>query len=109
MCLRRLLQGVESIHHELHVVLERARLLHEEVGSKLTAETNRQLYILTVISTLMLPPTFVTGIFGMNTKGLLFTDNDNAFTYAMLMCLASAIAAYAVLFVLGRGNGENAK
>jgi zinc transporter len=100
--LRRLLQRLESVHHELHAALERARLLHEEVASRQSASINRQLYILTVISTLLLPPTFITGYFGMNAKGLILTENENGALYATLMCVAAAAAAYLILRLIGR-------
>jgi Mg2+ and Co2+ transporter CorA len=64
----------------------------DEIEVKRSTETNRNLYILTVLAAARMPPTFITGIFGMNVKGLLFTDDDNGFIYAMLMCLASAAA-----------------
>src|SRR6201999_636457 len=88
----RLIQRIDSLHHEVHSFQENARLLHDEIEAKRSNETNRNLYILTVLATALMPPTFITGIFGMNVKGLLFTDNDSGFVYAMLMCLVSALA-----------------
>jgi Mg2+ and Co2+ transporter CorA len=98
----RLLQRVDSLHHEVHSFQERARLLHEEIAAKLATETNRNLYILTVLATALMPPTFVTGMFGMNVKGLLFADDEHGFLFAMLMCLASALAVFIPLRWLRR-------
>lgn len=95
--LQRLSQQLDSLQQELNATHERARLLQEEIVSNLTAETNRQLYVLTILGTLLMPPTLVSGIFGMNTKSLFFSDNENGTIYAALLCLASAAAAYLAL------------
>ena len=100
----RLIQRIDSLHHELHTFQENARLLHDEIEAKRSTETNRNLYILTVLATALMPPTFITGIFGMNVKGLLFTDDQNGFIYAMLMCLASAVAVLIPLRLLRRAR-----
>ncbi len=98
----RLATRLDTLHHDLHAVQERARLLQEEVSDRMSEETNRLLYIISILTALFVPPTFVTGVFGMNTKGLIFTDNDNAFIYAMLMCLFSAAAVYGLVKWSGR-------
>jgi zinc transporter len=105
---QRLTQELDSLHQELHATNERARLLQDESVSKLTTETNRQLYILTILGTLLMPPTLITGVFGMNTKGLLFAENENGFIYAMLICAASAIAALFALYWMRTPPGDKA-
>jgi zinc transporter len=49
----------------------------------------------------VLPPTLVTGIFGMNTKGVLFTELDTAFLWASLPMLLSSFAAYLIMKRIG--------
>ena len=49
----------------------------------------------------MLPPTLVTGIFGMNTKGLPFTDVESGFLWAALLMGLSSLAAYFVMRRIG--------
>lgn len=95
--LQRLSQQIDSLQQELNATHERARLLQEEIVSNFTAETNRQLYVLTILGTLLMPPTLVSGIFGMNTKNLFFSDSENGTIYAALLCLGSAAAAYLAL------------
>lgn len=100
--LQRLSQQLDSLQQELNATHERARLLQEEIVSNLTAETNRQLYVLTILGTLLMPPTLVSGIFGMNTKSLFFSENENGTIYAVALCLASAAAAYLALVWIKR-------
>lgn len=71
----RLIQRIDSLHQDLHSAQERARLLSEEMAAQIANNTNRSLSPLTGVTTLLLPPTFITGVFGMNVNGLPFTDD----------------------------------
>jgi zinc transporter len=64
-------------------------------------ESNRHLHALAVVTMMLLPPTLVTGIFGMNTKGLPFTDNESAFLWASALLIGSAALAYLIMRRLG--------
>jgi Mg2+ and Co2+ transporter CorA len=89
---RRVRQRVVAFHSDLHLQAERARLLQEETAAQLATATNKNLFILTVVTTLLLPPSLVTGYFGMNTKNLLFADSDNGTLYATgLVVLAASL------------------
>ena len=46
-------------------------------------------------------PTLVNGIFGMNTKGLPFTDNESAFLWASALMVGSAVAVYLLMRRVG--------
>jgi magnesium transporter/zinc transporter len=96
---RRIAQRLDTLHHDMHALGERARLLQDEVAAKQAAEANRLLQVISLLTALLVPPTLVTGIFGMNTKGLPFTDNPNAFIYAIGLCVASSLV---VLFLMRR-------
>jgi zinc transporter len=50
---------------------------------------------------MLLPPTLVTGIFGMNTKGLPLTDVESGFLWAVALMLGSSAAAYLIMRRLG--------
>ena len=50
---------------------------------------------------LLLPPTLVTGIFGMNTKGLPLTDVESGFLWAFVLMFASSGLAYLIMRRLG--------
>jgi zinc transporter len=82
---------------DLHLQAERARLLQEEMAAQLATATNRNLFALTVVTTVLLPPAFVTGYFGMNTKGLPFGDSDYGALYATILCLLAAGVVYLLI------------
>lgn len=98
---QRLALRLEAANQEVHATEQRARLLQDEIVSKLSTETNRQLYILTILSTLLMPPTLISGLFGMNLKGLPFTDEPGAgFGYALVVCAVAATLAWIVMWVV---------
>lgn len=95
----RLTQHIDAHKQEMQALQERARLLQDELNAMLNLETNDRLYILTVVTTLLLPATFVTGFFGMNLKNLPFAEDEVGLIYVSLMCI---IASAAVLFMMRR-------
>ena len=75
LAIRNLAQKLDAIDHEVGSLHERARLLLDELDAKMTAVTNRRLFTLSILTACLLPPTLVTGFFGMNTKDLPFQDS----------------------------------
>ena len=93
----RIAQRLAALDHEVVAMQDRGRLLQEEISAQLAAEANSHLHALSILTSLFLPSTLVVGIFGMNTKGLPLTDIDDGFLWAILLCLVSSAAVYAVL------------
>ena len=52
----RVRQRVDAFHADLHLQAERARLLQEELAAQLATATNRNLFALTVVTTVLLRP-----------------------------------------------------
>ncbi|MDO1581244.1 transporter [Rhizobium oryzicola] len=90
----RLISRLESVDHDIYALQERARLLHEEIDSKLSSETNRHLYVLSLMTAFLLPPTLVTGFFGMNTGNLFFSKSDDGTMYAIGFIVLSILLAW---------------
>jgi len=82
-----LVAAAEDLDREAASLQERARLLHEEVDTLITNATNRAMRTLTVISTLLIPPTLITGAFGMNLGGIPFASSHSGFIAVILLCL----------------------
>jgi zinc transporter len=98
----RVTQMLDMMHEDVHSLAERARLAQEELADRLAASTNQQLYVLSIITAAFLPPTLITGIFGMNTSWLPFKDDDSGFVYAMGLCVLSAALVVALLMFVFR-------
>ncbi len=87
--MRALTQKLDAIDHEVDSLLERARLVMDEVDARMTALTNRRLFTLSILTACLLPPTLVTGFFGMNTKDLPFQNTDGGTWFAFLVAFAA--------------------
>lgn len=83
---------------EVAELYERAKLLQEELASRLAENTGRNLYVLSLLTAVLLPMTLVTGIFGMNLAGLPGAQDPHAFWRVMLLVIASGVATLAALF-----------
>jgi zinc transporter len=97
----RIAQRLDALDRDMVLLADRSRLMQEELSSYLAQASNRQLYTLSVLTALFLPPTLVTGLFGMNTKSLPLTENDSGSYVAIAIACISALVA----FVLIRGLG----
>jgi zinc transporter len=95
--LPRLAQEVEDLDRENISLQERARLLHEEIDSKITGATNRSMRALTIISTMLIPPTLIVGAFGMNVGGIPFGASHAGFIAASVLCMAVVGGAWWLL------------
>ena len=90
-------QQAEDFERDAGALQERARLLYEEIGSRVADKTGRSLSALTVISTLLLPPTFVVGAFGMNVGGIPWAQSPTGFWAALGFCALLVFSGYIVL------------
>src|SRR5262249_46210133 len=97
LAIRALAQKLDALDHEVKAQYERPRLLLDEVARKMTAITNQRLLTLSVLTAFLLPPTLVTGFFGMNTKDLPFQNVDGGTWYALLAAVAAGALTYLVL------------
>jgi zinc transporter len=86
----KLRQRLDWLDIEVVSLRDRAHLLQEEVTIKTAEETNRNLQLLAIVTTIFLPATLVTGIFGMNVMGLPFTQNPHGFFWSMLILIGAS-------------------
>jgi Mg2+ and Co2+ transporter CorA len=94
-------QRADALSRDVANLLDRARMLHDEINAILTLETNDRLYVLTVITAVLLPATLVTGYFGMNTKQLPFAESEVGTIYATIICVAASLGVLTILWRLG--------
>jgi zinc transporter len=97
----KLAQRLDGLDHTVVEMRERSRLLQEELHLKIEQQGNESLRVLSVLTAILMPPTLITGIFGMNTKGLPFTDLDTAFLWASLLMVLSSYVAYLIMKHIG--------
>lgn len=92
-----LTQRLENLDHDIIAMRERAHMLQEEVALKIAEDTNRSLYLLTIITTFFLPASLVAGIFGMNVKNLPFTDISSGFFWSMVILVGASLAILIIM------------
>jgi zinc transporter len=97
----KLAQRLDGLDHTIVEMRERSRLLQEELHLKIEEQGNDNIRVLSVLTAVLLPPTLITGIFGMNTKGLPFTELDSAFLLASLLMILSSLGAYLIMKRIG--------
>ena len=94
LAIRALAQKLDAIDHEVASLHERSRLLLDEAAAKMTEITNRRLFTLSILTACLLPPTLVTGFFGMNTKDMPFQNTDGGTWMALLIAFSAGAVSY---------------
>lgn len=97
----KLSQQLSAIDGEMLSFQSQLRLLREEADLQATQRTNRNLYVLSILTALLLPATMVTGFFGMNTGGLPFAGNSEGTIIATFFAIAASGLVYWLLRVMG--------
>jgi zinc transporter len=81
-------------------LVERVRLLQEELIALVNEQTNRTLFVLTVVTVLALPMMIIPGLLGMNIGGIPLKDNEAGFW--LVVALTMSIVALGAWLVFGR-------
>lgn len=64
---------------DLDLVREKALVLQDDLRANISDEQNQRMYVLSIVSAIFLPLSFLTGMFGMNVAGLPGTEYLQAF------------------------------
>ncbi|AMN41576.1 CorA family divalent cation transporter [Rhodoplanes sp. Z2-YC6860] len=97
----KLAQRLDDLDHAVLELRERGHRLQEELSQLLTEESNRHLGILSILTVLFLPPTLVTGFFGMNVKGMPLNANETDVFWATALLIASPFVVYFIMRRIG--------
>ncbi len=68
----------------------------ESLLALINEQTNQTLFILTVVTVLALPLTIIPGMFGMNVRGIPFSEHDAGF-WLVLLVVTAVVGLGAVL------------
>ena len=88
---------LNELHLTLEALYERAKLLQEEIASQMSEQMNRNLMALSILTALLMPPTLVSGIFGMNVAGLPGLHDEASFFMVMGVMIGLGVATVALL------------
>ena len=94
-------QRLDWLDHEVVALRDRAHLLQEEVSLRMTDQTNRNLQLLTIVTTVFLPASVISSIFGMNVGGLPLEHDRTGFVWSMLLLISASGLVFWILRRLG--------
>lgn len=97
----RIAQRLDALDRDMVVLADRSRMLQEELSTRLFEASNYQLHTLSILTALFLPPTLITGVFGMNTKGLFLSDYENGSLMALCLCILSSLCVFLIIRMMG--------
>lgn len=93
--LREAADRAARMAEELESVRERAALMHEELTDRRSEQMDARALLISIVALVFLPLTFITGLLGMNVKGIPYADEPWAFMAVTGICLFLALGVLA--------------
>lgn len=94
MRLREVADRVLRIVEELDELRERAAIIQDELSTRISEQMNKTMYVLTVVASILLPLSFVTGLLGINVGGIPGEKNQFAFLIVIGVLIAIGVIQY---------------
>ena len=82
-------------------LVERLKLIQEELAALVNEQNNRSLFVLTVVTVLALPINIIAGLFGMNVGGIPLSESSHGF-WAVIFIITILTSVLGVLVVKQR-------
>lgn len=79
--------NIARIIEEAEELRDRSQILHDELSNALSEKINRSMYKLSVITSIFMPLTFITGLLGMNIGGVPGIGEPMAFNMSLFVML----------------------
>lgn len=90
---------------DIAALQDRIRLMQDESTARMGEDTNRSLFVLTMVTVLALPINLVSGLFGMNVGGVPMAEEDAGFWLMLLVIVAlTGLIGWALVRRLGPGR-----
>ncbi|SLN43660.1 zinc transporter ZntB [Oceanibacterium hippocampi] len=89
--IRETADKVTRYTEDLDAARERAAVVHEELGNRLSERMNRNMYVLSLVAGLFLPLGFLTGLLGINVGGVPGVETPWAFTAVVVAMVVAGI------------------
>ncbi len=82
----------QRMSEELDAVRDRAGVLSDQLTDLRSDEANQRMLVLSIVSAVFLPLTFLTGLLGMNVRGIPFAQERWAFAGVVTLSVAVGVA-----------------
>ena len=97
--LRAATEEFSAVLNDLAALQERTKLLQEEIVAHTTEQTNRSVFLLTMVTVLALPINIIAGLLGMNVGGIpLAQDPDGFWIIAAIIATFTGVAGWFAFF-----------
>ncbi|MCE1184764.1 MAG: transporter [Rhodocyclales bacterium] len=93
--LRHSTEEFSAVLADTAALQERIKLLQEEIAAKVNEETNRSVFVLTMVTVMALPINLIAGLLGMNVGGIPLAEHPEGF-WIVVGVIASATLLAAV-------------
>ncbi|MFC3532348.1 transporter [Vogesella facilis] len=101
--LRESTEEFSLVLNDLATLVERIKLLQEELAAMLNEQSNKTLFTLTVVTVLALPINIVAGLFGMNVGGIPLAGHPHGFW--LLLAFVAGFTALAGVWAFRKKAG----
>lgn len=91
--LRHSTEEFSAVLADMSALQERIKLLQEEVAARVTEETNRSVFVLTMVTVLALPINMIAGLLGMNVGGIPLADHPEGFWIVVAIIASFTVGA----------------
>ena len=95
--LREVADHITRYVEDLDSIRERAAVMQDEIGNRMSEQTNRNMYLLSLVAAVFLPLSFITGLLGVNVGGVPGTSAPWAFL--ALCAILAVIGAFEIWLV----------
>lgn len=95
--LREIADHTARYVEDLDAARERAGVAQDELNNQLAERMNRTMYVLTIFAALLLPPSLLTGLFGINVGGMPGVESRWAFAVVAIALPALAVIQFIIL------------
>ncbi len=82
---------------DLNALRERSQIVHDELSFALSNRLNRNTFLLSIVSAIFLPLTFVTGLLGINVEGI--PGAKSAYAFAVVVVILVICAAIQLIIL----------
>ncbi len=82
---------------DLDAARERAAVTQDELNNRLADQMNRTMDLLTIVAAVLLPPSLITGLFGINVGGMPGVESTSAFATVVGVLVVLAVAEVILL------------
>jgi len=101
---RGLRRQAEELIELLDGIIERQHAVDDHMQNQISTDLSDRLYVLTLVSAVLLPLTFVTGLLGVNIGGIPLRDSRWAFWILCGVLISLAAGQYWVVKKIGRAH-----